>query len=174
MSSQVQANALTCIEQVMDKLEKTDTLDQVLPMLEKAKVQDPAILMPVVREYSLLSRLLPVGGKFQHPLPEHTASNSSDGLALIHEKHQSGRHLQRRVNFGRFFFVLRSNGASPKIVFKTYIPSQARIFFPTGIYRRMMADKRYGLTVNLLATKVLPILIPVAVSPALKLEQVTL
>ena len=50
MSSQVQANALTCIEQVMDKLEKTDTLDQVLPMLERAKVQDPAILMPVVRK----------------------------------------------------------------------------------------------------------------------------
>ncbi|XP_028966958.1 SCY1-like protein 2 [Galendromus occidentalis] len=88
MSSQVQANALTCIEQVMDKLEKTDTLDQVLPMLEKAKVQDPTILMPVVR-----------------------------------------------------------------------------------IYKRMMADKRYGLTVNLLATKVLPTLIPVAVSPALKLDQ---
>lgn len=74
MSSQVQANALTCIEQVMDKLEKTDTLDQVLPMLEKAKVQDPTILMPVVREYfstssipnSVLNREMPsqhaVGG----------------------------------------------------------------------------------------------------------------
>ncbi|OQR70061.1 SCY1 protein 2-like [Tropilaelaps mercedesae] len=88
MSSQVQANALTCIEQVMDKLEKTDTLDQVLPMLEKAKVNDPAILMPVVR-----------------------------------------------------------------------------------IYKRMLGDKRYGLTVHLLATKVLPALIPVAVSPALKVDQ---
>ncbi|XP_022686618.1 SCY1-like protein 2 [Varroa jacobsoni] len=84
----VQANALTCIEQVMDKLEKNDTLDQVLPMLEKAKVNDPAILMPVVR-----------------------------------------------------------------------------------IYKRMLDDKRYGLTVHLLATKVLPALIPVAVNPALKLDQ---
>jgi SCY1-like protein 2 len=36
----------------------------------------------------------------------------------------------------------------------------------------MLGDKRYGLTVNLLATKVMPTLIPAAVSPALKLDQV--
>lgn len=36
----------------------------------------------------------------------------------------------------------------------------------------MLDDKRYGLTVHLLATKVLPALIPVAVNPALKLDQV--
>lgn len=44
--------------------------------------------------------------------------------------------------------------------------------FLAGIYKRMLGDKRYGLTVHLLATKVLPVLIPVAVSPALKLDQV--
>ncbi|KAL1470738.1 hypothetical protein MTO96_024005 [Rhipicephalus appendiculatus] len=86
----VQANALTCIEKIIDKLEKTDILDEVLPMLGKAKLQDPAILMPVVR-----------------------------------------------------------------------------------IYKHMLSDKRYGLTVNLLATKVMPALIPVVVSPALKLDQFT-
>ncbi|CAL1266831.1 unnamed protein product [Larinioides sclopetarius] len=86
----VQANALTCIEKIIDKLEKTDILDEVMPMLSKAKIQDPAILMPVVR-----------------------------------------------------------------------------------IYKFMLGDKRYGLTVNLLATKVMPSLIPVVVSPALKLDQFT-
>lgn len=86
----VQANALTCIEKIIDKLEKTDILDEVLPMLGKAKLQDPAILMPVVR-----------------------------------------------------------------------------------IYKHMLSDKRYGLTVNLIATKVMPALIPVVVSPALKLDQFT-
>nr|XP_042902354.1 uncharacterized protein LOC107453616 [Parasteatoda tepidariorum] len=86
----VQANALTCIEKIIDKLEKTDILDEVLPMLSKAKIQDPAILMPVVR-----------------------------------------------------------------------------------IYKFMLGDKRYGLTVNLLATKVMPSLVPVVVSPALKLDQFT-
>ncbi|XP_070396311.1 SCY1-like protein 2 isoform X4 [Dermacentor albipictus] len=86
----VQANALICIEKIIDKLEKTDILDEVLPMLGKAKLQDPAILMPVVR-----------------------------------------------------------------------------------IYKHMLSDKRYGLTVNLLATKVMPALIPVVVSPALKLDQFT-
>ncbi|XP_022244432.1 SCY1-like protein 2 [Limulus polyphemus] len=86
----VQANALTCVEKIIDKLEKTDILDEVLPMLNKAKLQDPAVLMPVVR-----------------------------------------------------------------------------------IYKHMLGGKRYGLTVNLLATKVMPALIPVVVSPTLKLCQFT-
>ncbi|XP_076372839.1 SCY1-like protein 2 [Tachypleus tridentatus] len=86
----VQANALTCVEKIIDKLEKTDILDEVLPMLNKAKLQDPAILMPVVR-----------------------------------------------------------------------------------IYKHMLGGKKYGLTVNLLATKVMPALIPVVVSPTLKLCQFT-
>lgn len=41
-----------------------------------------------------------------------------------------------------------------------------------GIYKQMMSDKRYGLTVNILATKVLPALTPVVVSPNLKLDEV--
>ncbi|XP_067126202.1 SCY1-like protein 2 isoform X1 [Centruroides vittatus] len=86
----MQAIALTCVEKIIDKLEKTNILDDVLPMLSKAKLQDPAILMPVVR-----------------------------------------------------------------------------------IYKHMLGDKRYGLTVNMLATKVMPVLIPVVVSPALKLHQFT-
>lgn len=48
---QVQANALSCIEKVIDNLEKTEILDDVLPMLSKAKLHDPTILMPVIREY---------------------------------------------------------------------------------------------------------------------------
>ncbi len=40
------------------------------------------------------------------------------------------------------------------------------------MYKHMLGDKRYGLTVNLLATKVMPTLIPAVVSPALKLDQV--
>ncbi|GFV90219.1 transposable element Tcb2 transposase [Trichonephila clavipes] len=88
MRVKVQANALTCIEKIIDKLEKTDILDEVMPMLSKATIQDPTILMPVVR-----------------------------------------------------------------------------------IYKFMLGDKRYGLTVNLLASKVMPSLIPVVVSPSLKLDQ---
>jgi SCY1-like protein 2 len=34
------------------------------------------------------------------------------------------------------------------------------MFFFSEIYRMMLADKRYGLSVNLIATKVLPLLIP--------------
>lgn len=36
----------------------------------------------------------------------------------------------------------------------------------------MMGDKRYGLTVNLIATKVMPTLTPVIVSPNIRLEEV--
>ncbi|XP_015792718.1 SCY1-like protein 2 isoform X2 [Tetranychus urticae] len=88
---QIQANTLNCIERVLDNLEKTEILDEVLPILSKAKLTEPIVLMPVVR-----------------------------------------------------------------------------------IYKRMMSDKRYGLTVNLLATKVLPSLTPVVVSPTLKLEEFSL
>ncbi|GIY09544.1 SCY1-like protein 2 [Caerostris extrusa] len=35
----------------------------------------------------------------------------------------------------------------------------------------MLGEKRYGLTVNLLATRVMPGLIPIAVCPGLKLDQ---
>lgn len=38
------------------------------------------------------------------------------------------------------------------------------------IYRMMIADKRYGLSVNLIATKVLPLLIPQLVNPQLQYE----
>ncbi|XP_022248473.1 SCY1-like protein 2 [Limulus polyphemus] len=58
--TKMQANALICIEKVLDKLEKTDILDEVLPMLNKAKLQDPAILMPVVTSSSPDSNLLRV------------------------------------------------------------------------------------------------------------------
>ncbi|KAF8790362.1 SCY1-like protein 2 isoform X2 [Argiope bruennichi] len=87
---QVQMIALHCVEKIIDKLEKTNILDEVLPMLGKAKLQDPAILMPAIR-----------------------------------------------------------------------------------IYKHMLGDKKYGLTVNLIATKVMPALIPVVVSPGLKLDQFT-
>lgn len=50
----VQANALSCIERVIDSLEKTEILDDVLPLLSKAKIQDPAILLPVVSKYCTL------------------------------------------------------------------------------------------------------------------------
>lgn len=41
------------MEKIIDKLEKTDILDEVLPMLGKAKIQDPMILMPVVSKYTV-------------------------------------------------------------------------------------------------------------------------
>ncbi|RWS28073.1 SCY1-like protein 2 [Leptotrombidium deliense] len=85
---QVQGTTLNCIERVIDNLQKTEILDDVLPMLLKAKLTEPLILMPVLR-----------------------------------------------------------------------------------IYKHMLCDKRFGLTVNLLATKVMPSLTPVVVSPNLKLDE---
>lgn len=43
--------------------------------------------------------------------------------------------------------------------------------FPLDIYRLMLSDKKYGLSVNLMATKVMPSLLPQTVNPSLNLEQ---
>ena len=43
-----------------------------------------------------------------------------------------------------------------------------------GIYKHMLSDKKFGLTHNLIASKVMPPLIPCTVSPGLDMEQVTL
>ena len=42
----------------------------------------------------------------------------------------------------------------------------------SAIYKHMLSDKKFGLTHNLLATKVMPTLIPHSVSPGLNIEQV--
>lgn len=44
-------------------------------------------------------------------------------------------------------------------------------FPPSDIYRIMLCDKKYGLTVNTMATKVMPTLLPQTVNPSLNLEQ---
>jgi len=43
-----------------------------------------------------------------------------------------------------------------------------------GIYRMMLSDKKYGLTVNLIATHVMPSLVPHTVNSLLNLETFTL
>ena len=43
-----------------------------------------------------------------------------------------------------------------------------------AMYRRMISDRKYGLTYSLMASKVLPVLIPHSVNPALNTHQVVL
>lgn len=40
------------------------------------------------------------------------------------------------------------------------------------IYKRMLQDKRFGLTISILASKVMPSLTPVIISPNLRMEEV--
>lgn len=44
----------------------------------------------------------------------------------------------------------------------------------TDIYRIMLSDKKYGLSVNIMATRVTPSLLPQTVNPSLNLEQFTI
>lgn len=44
----------------------------------------------------------------------------------------------------------------------------------SDIYRIMLSDKKYGLSVNVMATRVMPSLLPQTVNPSLNLEQFTL
>ncbi|CAG5080868.1 Similar to Scyl2: SCY1-like protein 2 (Mus musculus) [Cotesia congregata] len=42
-----------------------------------------------------------------------------------------------------------------------------------NIYRLLLSNKKYGLSINLLATRVMPILLPVTVNPSLNIDQFT-
>uniref|UniRef100_A0A8D8YPC9 SCY1-like protein 2 n=1 Tax=Cacopsylla melanoneura TaxID=428564 RepID=A0A8D8YPC9_9HEMI len=81
---------LACIERTIEKLDRQQIIDDVLPLLWDVKLQDPDIMLRVV-----------------------------------------------------------------------------------NIYRLMLSDKRYGLSVNLMATRVMPSLLPQTVNPSLNLEQFT-
>uniref|UniRef100_A0A182UDR9 Protein kinase domain-containing protein n=1 Tax=Anopheles melas TaxID=34690 RepID=A0A182UDR9_9DIPT len=84
----IMGNVLQCVERTLDKLDKSQIIDEVLPLLLEVRLTDPDIVVRVV-----------------------------------------------------------------------------------NIYRIMLCDKKYGLTVNIMATKVMPTLLPQTVNPSLNLEQ---
>lgn len=65
-----------------------------------------------------------------------------------------------------------------KILNLTYFYYMMIIFFLAmlylDIYRLMLSDKKYGLSVNLMATRVMPSLLPQTINPSLNLEQFTI
>ncbi|XP_033608206.1 SCY1-like protein 2 isoform X4 [Cryptotermes secundus] len=83
-------NVLSCVEKTLDRLDKPQIIDEVLPLLWDVRLQDPEVTLRVV-----------------------------------------------------------------------------------NIYRLMLSDKKYGLSVNLMATRVMPSLLPQTVNPSLNLEQFT-
>ncbi|XP_071054060.1 SCY1-like protein 2 isoform X2 [Onthophagus taurus] len=85
------SNVLSCVERTLDRLDKGQIIDEVLPLLSDIRLSDPQIILRVV-----------------------------------------------------------------------------------NIYRLMLSDKKYGLSVNLMATKVMPSLLPQTVNPSLNLEQFTI
>ncbi|XP_063239604.1 SCY1-like protein 2 [Bacillus rossius redtenbacheri] len=83
-------NVLSCVEKTLESLDKSQIIDEVLPLLWDVRLQDPEVTIRVV-----------------------------------------------------------------------------------NIYRLMLSDKKYGLSVNLMATRVMPSLLPQTVNPSLNLEQFT-
>lgn len=98
---------------ILDRLEKQQIIDDVLPLLREVNLQEPEIIVRVVSE-------------------------------CFFDK------------FSQYFFG-----------------SIMCIFILAGIYRLMLSDKKYGLTVTMLATRVMPSLLPQTVNPGLKLEHFT-
>lgn len=43
--------------------------------------------------------------------------------------------------------------------------------FPTDVYRKLLSDRKYGLSIQVMATHIMPSLMPQTVNPALNLEQ---
>lgn len=59
---------------------------------------------------------------------------------------------------------------SALLSFHTFLSSR----LIADIYRIMLSDKKYGLSVNIMATRVMPSLLPQTVNPSLNLEQFTI
>lgn len=71
--------------------------------------------------------------------------------------------------FKFFFFSLSCNN------FHSVFHFSFNFFYSTtDIYRIMLSDKKYGLSVSVMATRVMPSLLPQTVNPSLNLEQFTI
>lgn len=46
----IMANVLQCVERILDKLDKSQIIDEVLPMLYEIRLSDPEIILRVVRK----------------------------------------------------------------------------------------------------------------------------
>ena len=112
---------LACVSKILDKLDRSAIIDEVLPLLLEVKLQDVNVLVRVLGN-----------NKFS------TIDMGSPLLSLLQIWHTVYHVFD-------FIFLLE-------------------------IYQMMLADKRYGLSVNLIATKVLPLLIPQMVNPQIQYE----
>lgn len=108
------SNVLSCVERTLDRLDKSQIIDEVLPLLYDVRLSDPQIILRVVSKYTAL----------RPPLVA----------------------------------IFLSLALSPS----------------ADIYRLMLSDKKYGLSINLMATKVMPSLLPQTINPSLNLEQFTI
>lgn len=63
----IMANVLQCIERVLDKLEKSQIIDEVLPMLYEIRLADPEIILRVVRKFRCCSELFLVSAEMILP-----------------------------------------------------------------------------------------------------------
>lgn len=54
----IMANVLQCVERILDKLDKSQIIDEVLPMLYEIRLSDPEIILRVVRKYFFVFRAL--------------------------------------------------------------------------------------------------------------------
>jgi len=110
---------LACVSKILDKLDRSAIIDEVLPLLLEVKLQDVNVLVRV--------------------LGSNKCSTIYMGFPLILQIWHTAYYV--------FDFI-----------------------FLLEIYQMMLADKRYGLSVNLIATKVLPLLIPQMVNPQIQYE----
>lgn len=65
----------------------------------------------------------------------------------------------------KFDFLLCVSTQTPNTTVNNTVNNYA------DIYRIMLSDKKYGLSVNMMATRVMPSLLPQTVNPSLNLEQ---
>lgn len=53
--SKIVSNVLSCVERTLDRLDKSQIIDEVLPLLYDIKLSDPQITLRVVSKYTITS-----------------------------------------------------------------------------------------------------------------------
>lgn len=173
------SNVLSCVERTLDRLDKSQIIDEVLPLLYDIRLSDPQITLRVVSEYpigKLLTPLsLPIYEAFLHHIfPRHTCNTELFLTARLSDLFQRETFL---FHFSPEFNLFpRVSQTISDLLLENKWPQAIFLncFLFADIYRLMLSDKKYGLSVNLMATKVMPSLLPQTVNPSLNLEQFTI
>ncbi|KAJ6640725.1 SCY1-like protein 2 [Pseudolycoriella hygida] len=147
---QVQSAALVAVANVYETLDETSIRKMVLPKLKLVYEKNQSDLKIMANVLNCIERTL---DKLDKSQMDHDNTKKQSVVFT------SAENIIDDVL--PLLYDVRL--ADPEIILRV-----------VNIYRIMLSDKKYGLSVNIMATRVMPLLLPQTVNPALNLEQFTI